>query len=77
MECRQKIDTAMADPAIIWRDVHKVLAHSCLELKRKREGLAIYSIDVPACMPVKASCVHPDLILRCLEKDLGVFIPMR
>jgi len=76
-ECRSKIDEAMHNPQMTWRDVHQVLARAGLELKRKGEGLAVYSIDNPTCPPVKASSVHPDLTRSCLEKDLGEFVPMR
>lgn len=76
VECAQQIDEAMANPAMDWRDVHKIFVTAGLELKEKGKGLAVYSIDNPELPPVKASSVHPDLTLSCLEKDLGPFQPM-
>ncbi|PHM37642.1 hypothetical protein Xmau_03860 [Xenorhabdus mauleonii] len=75
-ECGFKIDEAMSDPNMSWRDIHCILVRAGLELKPKGKGLAIYSIDNPELPPVKASSVHPDLTLSCLEKDLGKFQPL-
>jgi hypothetical protein len=72
-ECGFKIDEAMADPNLAWKDIHRILVNAGLALKPKGKGLAIYSIDNPELPPVKASSVHPDLTLNCLEKDLGQF----
>lgn len=67
----------MADPNLTWKDVHRILVNAGLALKPKGKGLAIYSIDNPELPPVKASSVHPDLTLGCLEKDLGLFQPWK
>ncbi|MBC8950093.1 TraI/MobA(P) family conjugative relaxase [Xenorhabdus sp. TS4] len=75
-ECGFKIDEAMSDPNMSWSDIHRILVRAGLELKPKGKGLAIYSIDNPELPPVKASSVHPDLTLSCLEKDLGKFQPL-
>ncbi|NHB98207.1 TraI/MobA(P) family conjugative relaxase [Photorhabdus stackebrandtii] len=75
-ECGFKIDEAMSDPNMSWGDVHRILVKSGLELRQKGKGLAVYSIDNPELPPVKASSVHPDLTLSCLENDLGQFQPL-
>ncbi|MCB5310568.1 TraI/MobA(P) family conjugative relaxase [Yersinia massiliensis] len=74
-ECRQSIGEIVAGDNPSWSAIHTELIRAGLELKPKGEGLAIYSREDESLPPIKASSLHPDLTLYCLEETLGKFEP--
>ncbi|EAB6598837.1 mobilization protein MobA [Salmonella enterica subsp. enterica] len=71
--CADDMEKLIIRDDLTWTDVHKLLVRQGLKLDRKGKGLAIWSIDEPDITPIKASNLHPDLTLSCLEDDLGPF----
>ncbi|HEY3591124.1 MAG TPA: TraI/MobA(P) family conjugative relaxase [Buttiauxella sp.] len=73
-ECRDNVGAIMADAEKLnWDNLQGELNRAGLVLKRKGEGLAVFSLDDDTLVPIKASSLHPDLTLFCLEPHLGVF----
>lgn len=72
-ECRKNIGTIFHDKNLSWEMIHAELIRAGLELKKKDEGLAIYSRHHENLTPIKASSLHPDLTLACLERVIGEF----
>ena len=72
-ECRDPIGDILAGPAPTWEKLHAELIRAGLDLRLKGEGLAVYSREDDSLPPIKASALHPDLTLYCLEGELGKF----
>ncbi|EKI4966789.1 relaxase/mobilization nuclease domain-containing protein [Salmonella enterica] len=71
--CSEDIETLIVKEEFTWFELHKLLVRQGLKLDKKGKGLAIYSLDEKDVTPIKASDLHPDLTLNCLEDDLGPF----
>lgn len=72
-ECRNPIGEILVSSSPSWDKLHAELIRAGLELKMKGEGLAVYSREDDSLPPIKASSLHPDLTLYCLERELGAF----
>ncbi|EJM7684749.1 relaxase/mobilization nuclease domain-containing protein [Salmonella enterica] len=71
--CADDMEKLIVREDLTWKNVHKLLVRQGLKIDRKGKGLAIWSLDEPDITPIKASNLHPDLTLSCLEDDLGSF----
>lgn len=71
--CSDDLEKLIVKDELTWFELHKLLVKQGLRLDKKGKGLAIYSLDEKDITPIKASHLHPDLTLNCLEDDLGPF----
>ncbi|EME9612076.1 relaxase/mobilization nuclease domain-containing protein [Salmonella enterica] len=71
--CAEDIEKLIVREELTWFDLHKLLVRQGLKLDKKGDGLAVSSLDEKNVTPIKASHLHPDLTLSCLEDDLGPF----
>jgi hypothetical protein len=77
-ECRNNIGDIMEDSTRLnWHNIQTELTRAGLILKRKGEGLAVYSLMDETLVPIKASSLHPDLTLNCLEPHIGDFVQVQ
>ncbi|EGZ8610207.1 TPA: TraI/MobA(P) family conjugative relaxase [Salmonella enterica subsp. enterica serovar Muenchen] len=74
--CSDDMEKLIVKEELTWFELHKLLVRQGLKLGKKGEGLAIWSLDEKDITPIKASSLHPDLTLNCLEDDLGPFVQM-
>jgi hypothetical protein len=73
--CREPVGVILGSGKATWEKLHTELIRAGLEMRPKGDGLAIYSRHDEQVTPIKASTLHPDLTLQCLEKWLGDFEP--
>ncbi|EDQ2394371.1 relaxase/mobilization nuclease domain-containing protein [Salmonella enterica subsp. enterica] len=71
--CSDDMEKLIVKDDLTWFELHKLLVRQGLKLEKKGKGLAIWSLDEKDVTPIKASSLHPDLTLNCLEDDLGPF----
>lgn len=74
--CSDDLEKLIVKDELTWFELHQLLVKQGLRLDKKGKGLAIYSLDEKDITPIKASHLHPDLTLNCLEDDLGPFVRM-
>ncbi|EOV0239551.1 TraI/MobA(P) family conjugative relaxase [Salmonella enterica] len=71
--CSDDMEKLIVKDDLTWFELHKLLVRQGLKLEKKGKGLAIWSLDEKDVTSIKASSLHPDLTLNCLEDDLGPF----
>lgn len=71
--CSDDMEKLIVKDDLTWFELHKLLVRQGLKLEKKGKGLAIWSLDEKDVTPIKASSLHPDLTLNCLEDALGPF----